>query len=133
MSQAQRKADFELPTSIIGRLCFFAVCLLVLPLSATWLWALFAYVPLWPVGAGARAGEICLWIVALVFVFLFEYLFVGLVIFSSCGLIWSIARPRWAERALQVGSRKMVRAGRTLFVISLILVAIAVVGAIFFK
>jgi hypothetical protein len=108
----ERKIDFALPRSASGRCVFAAVCLLLLPVSAGMLWLLVVEVPLWPLGPAAPLGRICTWIVILIFVALFEYMSAGLLIFSIFGLAWSIARPDWAARALQSGSRKMVRGGK---------------------
>jgi hypothetical protein len=111
MRQAQRKLEFELPRSIVGRIGFGFASLFLIPISALALWTLFVCVPLWPVGNLAKC-EIWAWFVLLAFVFLVEYMVAGLFIFSFCGLIWSIARPGWSERAIQTGSRKMVHGAR---------------------
>ncbi|HXY37847.1 MAG TPA: hypothetical protein VEI07_26710 [Planctomycetaceae bacterium] len=112
LNPATRKIEFVLPRSALGRCVFGVVCLLLLPLSADMLWVLLVDVPLWPLGPAAPVGKIFAWIVVLIFVVLFEYMSVGLFIFSLFGLAWSIARPEWAERALQAGSRKMARGGK---------------------
>jgi hypothetical protein len=111
MKKSKRRLKFDLPRSTIGRCVFGAACVFLLPVSACVLWYLLVEVPLWPLGPGAPLRKICMWIVALAFIFLAEYSSVGLLIFSFFGLVWSFARPEWTERALQVGSRKMVRAG----------------------
>ena len=91
---------------------FGAVCLLLLPASVGLLWLLLVDVPLWPLAPAAPPATICGWIVILIFVVLIEYMSAGILIFSLFGLTWSIARPDWAERALQAGSRKMARGGK---------------------
>jgi hypothetical protein len=111
MKKSKRRLEFDLPRSMIGRCVFGAACVFLLPVSAGVLWFLLVEVPLWPLGPGAPLRKICMWLVALAFIFLAEYSSIGLLIFSFFGLIWSFARPEWTERALQVGSRKMVRAG----------------------
>jgi hypothetical protein len=107
-----QKIEFVLPRSALGRCVFGAVCLLLLPASVGLLWLLLVDVPLWPLAPAAPPATICGWIVILIFVVLIEYMSAGILIFSLFGLTWSIARPDWAERALQAGSRKMARGGK---------------------
>jgi hypothetical protein len=130
MSRSKRNLEFDLPRSIPGRCVFGAACVFLLPLSAAVLCALLFGVPLWPVPAGAKVEEICVWLMILTFVFLFEYMSAGLFIFSLFGLIWSIARPEWTERVLQIGSRKMVRAGRIALWLCIGLMAVASIVAL---
>jgi hypothetical protein len=131
MVQPKLNAEFELPRSIAGRCSFGFACLFLLPLSAAALCGLLVGVPLWPVGPGAKAQEICVWMVILLFVVLFEYMAAGLLIFSLFGLIWSVACPPWTERAIQVGSRKMVRAGRSALWLIIALMFLASAVALF--
>ena len=130
MSQSAARFEFDLPRSAVGRIVFGGACIFLLPLSAAALWGLLVGVPLWPVGPGAKLEEKCVWIVILTFVFLFEYMSAGLLIFSFFGLIWSIARPAWTERALQTGSRKMARAGRIALWLTIGLMALATLIAL---
>ncbi len=76
------QSENGLPNSIAGRIVLGLLCILFLPFSVIFLFALFIG------GVGANWGD-------LLVRFLFGEFLLALFMVSGCGVIWAIAMPKW--------------------------------------
>jgi hypothetical protein len=96
MDNNPRQSRIELPRSILGRVSFGAVCLLLLVPSAV-----FSYASLF-------GNACCNTVEGFVFHWIGESLCVSLFFFSLFGLIWALAVPNWVDDLFQKAARKLI-------------------------
>ncbi len=100
MSSNPRTSRPELPKSILGRIAFGAVCVLLLAFSAAFLYA-YIY--------GILSGrKLCDTLEGFVFHCLAGAIFECLFLFSLLGLVWAVAAPGWVDRLFQRAAFKLV-------------------------
>ncbi|MCC6125888.1 MAG: hypothetical protein IT426_13060 [Pirellulales bacterium] len=98
MQPHQEKANREikLPQSILGRIGLAFFCLLFMPFSGVFLYAMFF--------SQNKPATILGWLGYIYFEILLSSLFVV----SVTGLVWAIARPKWVESILRNYAVKLI-------------------------
>jgi hypothetical protein len=91
-----RKSRIELPRSILGRITFGTVCLLLVVPSAA-----FSYAFLFGKGR-------CDTLEGVVFRWIGDSLCSSLFLFSLFGFIWAVATPNWVDRLFQRAARELI-------------------------